>query len=235
MYYDINAVIYTFNALQSPWKISHSSLTDEKKFVLCEFKLGLKLYLSCLCRCHAVISVAFYGTAIYLESTVFYKVSTRFTLCCVLLWLDISWWRHQMETFSALLAVCAENSPVPVNSPHKGQWRGGLMFSLIRTRINGWVNNREAGDLRRHQAHCDVIVMWIAWIHQDKLYKRIKTKLNKQWSFWMRCNERCVKFFFLTICGGCLCQGNHVGIHPHILIFLLQNTYLAMFVLFSTT
>ena len=25
--------------------------------------------------------------------------------------------------------------------------------------INGWVNNREAGDLRRHRAHYDVIVM----------------------------------------------------------------------------
>ena len=47
----------------------------------------------------------------------------------------------------------------PVNSPHKGQWRRALMFSLICARINGWVNNREAGDLRRHQAHCDVIVM----------------------------------------------------------------------------
>ena len=47
----------------------------------------------------------------------------------------------------------------PVNSPHKAQWRGALMFSLIYARINGWVNNREAGDLRRHQAHCDVIVM----------------------------------------------------------------------------
>ena len=49
----------------------------------------------------------------------------------------------------------------PVNSPHKGQWRGALMFSLIYARINGWVNNREAGDLRRHQAHCDVIVMGV--------------------------------------------------------------------------
>ena len=39
------------------------------------------------------------------------------------------WWRHQMETFSALLARCEGNSPV--NSPHKGQWRGDLMFSLI--------------------------------------------------------------------------------------------------------
>ena len=72
-----------------------------------------------------------------------------------------SWWRHQMAIFSALLAICAGNSPVPVNSPHKGQWRGALMFSLICVWINGWVNNREAGDLRRNRAHCDVIVMLI--------------------------------------------------------------------------
>ena len=31
----------------------------------------------------------------------------------------LPWWRHQMETFSALLALCAGNSPVPVTSPHK--------------------------------------------------------------------------------------------------------------------
>ena len=36
----------------------------------------------------------------------------------------------------------------PVNSPHKGQWRGALIFSLICVWTNGWVNNREAGDLR---------------------------------------------------------------------------------------
>ena len=47
----------------------------------------------------------------------------------------------------------------PVNSPHKGQWRGALMFSLICVWINGWVNNREAGYLRRYRVHCDVIVM----------------------------------------------------------------------------
>ena len=38
-------------------------------------------------------------------------------------------------------------------------WRGVLMFSLICAWINSWVNNREAGDLRRHRAHYDVIVM----------------------------------------------------------------------------
>ena len=47
----------------------------------------------------------------------------------------------------------------PVNSPQKGQWRGVLMFSLICAWINGWVNNREAGGLRRHRAHYYVIAM----------------------------------------------------------------------------
>ena len=47
----------------------------------------------------------------------------------------------------------------PVNSPHKGKWCGALVFSLICAWINGWVNNREAGDLRRHHTHYDVSVM----------------------------------------------------------------------------
>ena len=83
-----------------------------------------------------------------------------------------TWWRHQMETFSALLALCAGNSPVPVNSPHKGQWRGALMFTFIYAWINDWVNNREAGDLRRQRGHYDVIVMtlgsttWFCVLHE---------------------------------------------------------------------
>ena len=44
----------------------------------------------------------------------------------------------------------------PVNSPHKCQWRGALMFSFICVWINGWIYNREAGILRRHRAHYDV-------------------------------------------------------------------------------
>ena len=52
----------------------------------------------------------------------------------------------------------------PVNSPHKGQWRGALMLSLIYAWINDWVNNREAGDLRRQHGHYDVIVMHISGI-----------------------------------------------------------------------
>ena len=46
----------------------------------------------------------------------------------------------------------------PVNSPHKGRWWGALMLSLICAGINAWVNNREAGDSRRHRAQYDVTV-----------------------------------------------------------------------------
>ena len=47
----------------------------------------------------------------------------------------------------------------PVNSPHKGQWRGVFVFSLIGAWTNGWINNRVVGDLIRHRAHYDVTVM----------------------------------------------------------------------------
>ena len=47
----------------------------------------------------------------------------------------------------------------PVNSPHKGQWGGALMFSLICAWIKSWVNNPETVDSRHHHAHYDVIVM----------------------------------------------------------------------------
>ena len=46
-----------------------------------------------------------------------------------------------------------------VNSPHKGQWRGALVLSFICAWINGWVNNGEVGDLRRHRTHYDVILL----------------------------------------------------------------------------
>ena len=79
----------------------------------------------------------------------------------------IAWWRHQMETFSALLAICGGIQRSPVISPHKGQWRGALMFSLVCVWINGWVNNREAGNLIRYRAHYDVSVMRLIRSSED--------------------------------------------------------------------
>ena len=64
-----------------------------------------------------------------------------------------------METCSASLAICVGNSPVAGECPSQSQRRGALMFSLRYARINSWVNNREAGDLRPHHAHNGVILM----------------------------------------------------------------------------
>ena len=75
-----------------------------------------------------------------------------------------TWWRISMmtssngNTFRVTGPLCGEFTG-PGEFPHKGQWRGTLMFSLICVWINGWVNNREAGDLRRHRGHYDVNVM----------------------------------------------------------------------------
>ena len=59
-----------------------------------------------------------------------------------------------METFSALLAICAGNSPVTGEFPAQRP----VTWSFDDF-LNGWVNNREAGDLRRHHIHYDVTVM----------------------------------------------------------------------------
>ena len=68
---------------------------------------------------------------------------------------DVIKWKHFPRYWPFLRGIHRS----PVNSPHKGQWRGALMFSLICVWINDWVNSREAGDLRRYLAHYDVIVM----------------------------------------------------------------------------
>ena len=68
---------------------------------------------------------------------------------------DVIKWKHFPRNWPFVRGIHRS----PVISPHKGQWRGALMFSLICVWINDWVKNREAGDLRHHRAHCDVIVM----------------------------------------------------------------------------
>ena len=71
----------------------------------------------------------------------------------------ITWWRHQMETFSALLAICAGSSPVPGEFPAQRPVTQsfGVFFDLCLNKR--WVNNRDAGDLRRYRAHYDVNVI----------------------------------------------------------------------------
>ena len=68
---------------------------------------------------------------------------------------DVIKWKHFPRFWPFVRGI----HRYPVNSPHKGQWRGALMFPFICVGINGWIYNREAGDLRRYCAHYDVSVM----------------------------------------------------------------------------
>ena len=69
---------------------------------------------------------------------------------------DVIKWKHLPRYWPFVRRIHRS----PVNYPYKGQWRGALVFSLICSWIHGWVNNREAGDLRRHRAQYNVIVMY---------------------------------------------------------------------------
>ena len=68
---------------------------------------------------------------------------------------DVIKWKHCPRYWPFVRGIHRST----VNSPHKGQWRGALVFSVICAWINGWVNNRKAGDLRHHWTHYDVTVM----------------------------------------------------------------------------
>ena len=91
------------------------------------------------------------------------KYANRFVLLCfvsvIVMYLwdhdDVINWKHFPRYWPFVRGIHRS----PVNSPHKGQWRGALMFTLICVWINGCVNNGEAGDLRRYCAHYGVTVM----------------------------------------------------------------------------
>ena len=68
---------------------------------------------------------------------------------------DVTKWKHFQRNWPFVRGIHRS----PVNSPHIGQWRGALMFSLICVWINCWVNTCEAGDLRRYRAHYDGTIM----------------------------------------------------------------------------
>ena len=87
------------------------------------------------------------------------------------------------------------------------------MFSLICAWINCWVNNREAGDLRRHRVHYDVTAMhheWLLiliaiteyeWIHKIFNVQHCKTGQYVRATF-----SSCVMAPFMSIYGGIKCS-----------------------------
>ena len=68
---------------------------------------------------------------------------------------DVNKWKHFPRYWPFVRGIHRS----PVNCPHKDQWCGALVFSLICAWLNDWENNREAGDLRRRRAHYDVTVL----------------------------------------------------------------------------
>ena len=100
---------------------------------------------------HVLLLIARWGFARHKNVIKWGFVSNSvFTLFCTI-HDDVIKWKHFPRYWPFVRGI----NRSPVNSPHKGQWRGAVMFSLICV----WVNNREAGDLRRYRAHYDVIVM----------------------------------------------------------------------------
>ena len=90
---------------------------------------------------------------------------------------DVIKWKH----FTRYLPFVQGIHRFPVNSLHKSQWRGALMYSLICAWINRWVNNRDAGDLRCYHAHYDVTVMlqmYNSKHHSFPSYKVIKMAIQ---------------------------------------------------------
>ena len=78
---------------------------------------------------------------------------------CTVEWLhdDVIKWKHFPRHWTFVRGIHRS----PVNSPHKCQWHGALMFSFICAGIKCSVNNDEAGDLRHHHTHYDVAVTWL--------------------------------------------------------------------------
>ena len=68
---------------------------------------------------------------------------------------DVIEWKHFPRYWPFVRGIHRSS----VNSPHKGHWHGAFMLSMICLWTNSWVNNCDAGDLRRHRAHYDVTVM----------------------------------------------------------------------------
>ena len=85
-----------------------------------------------------------------------------------------SWWRHQMETFSALLAICAGNSPVTGEFPaQRPVTRSFDVFLRLNQRLSkqswGWWFETPSRPLWRH---CNVVTLdavprWLRTRHSN--------------------------------------------------------------------
>ena len=108
---------------------------------------------------------------------------------------DVIKWKHFPRYWPFVRGIHRS----PVNSPHKGQWCGAMIFPFICVWIIGWVNNREAGDLRRYRVHYDVIVM--GPVSVKPLYLPVLTKFTE-----LHLYRRAGKNLFNVILSGWMLQ-----------------------------
>ena len=69
---------------------------------------------------------------------------------------DVIKWKHFPRYWPFVRGIYRSS----VNFPHKGQWRGAWISSLICAWTNGYANNRDAGELRRHRAYHSITAMF---------------------------------------------------------------------------
>ena len=104
---------------------------------------------------------------------------------------DIIKWKHFPRYWPFVRGI---HRP-PVNSPHKGQWRWTLIFSLNCAWTNGSVNNRDAGDLSRHRAYHDVTVipslvstLWVTKLHSPQIQRLASHWQYTEWQWRIHLN-----------------------------------------------
>ena len=115
---------------------------------------------------------------------------------------DVIKWKHFLRNWLFVRGIHRS----PVNSPHKEQWRGTLMFSFICVWINDWVNSRDAGDLRRYRTHYDVILM-CKTLNSAVLFNTLRPRQNCRHSpddilnpfSWINIYEFRIKRSFLRV------------------------------------
>ena len=90
---------------------------------------------------------------------------------------QLKWWHfaHMMTSSNGnsifrVTGLCAGNSPVTGEFPAQRPVAQSFAVFFDLRLNNGWVSNREAGDLRRHRAHYDVIVMAMMWAHRHDIH-----------------------------------------------------------------
>ena len=109
-------------------------------------------------KCRQIWRIVYMKTILYLFTNNFFEKYIQFKYNLAFVWGNHRW---------------------PLNSPHK--WPVTRSFDVFFHLClnNGWVNDREASDLRRHRAHHDVIVMRRCYFHQEGFQVPVLFKMWK--------------------------------------------------------